>query len=223
MPSDWTDEEASLEAVEARPRERTKRGGRTIAAEEDVRLEELRLMAELARRAPEREVPSDFTSSVMDRIDRIERPLWTSLWLFLSRPRLVRVNVLNLLSGAGAVAFLILLLFVGVDRSVSKDAASLEGRGKEYVVRFSYFDPGAHQVYVAGSFNNWRKDQTPLLDRSGRGLWTGAVLVRPGSYEYMFVVDGRWVTDENALRYKDDGFGRKNAVLNLGFGDENAI
>ena len=34
-----------------------------------------------------------------------------------------------------------------------------------------------------------------------------------GRYEYMFVIDGAWVTDPNAIGHVDDGFGNRNAVL----------
>ncbi|MFC1572325.1 glycogen-binding domain-containing protein [Candidatus Eisenbacteria bacterium] len=39
--------------------------------------------------------------------------------------------------------------------------------------------------------------------------------MRQGRHEYMFVVDGEWMTDNNAAFYVDDGFGNQNAVLHL--------
>jgi hypothetical protein len=226
MGYDWTDQDAVIEAVEGGLRE-TGRGKAGVegmdSAEEERRLGDLRRIADLARKAPDREVPSNFTAGVMERIGRGDRSWRAAFWVFLSRPRHIRVNLLHLLSGTGALAFLILFLVTGVDRPILKNTASLQETKKEYVVRFSYFDPEARHVYVSGSFNNWRKDQSPLVDPSGRGLWIGAVVMKPGSYEYMFVVDGRWVTDEYALRHKEDGFGRKNAVLTLGIDDEKAI
>ena len=38
--------------------------------------------------------------------------------------------------------------------------------------------------------------------------------IQPGVHKYMFVIDGtEWVTDPDAERYAEDGFGNRNAVL----------
>jgi hypothetical protein len=36
-----------------------------------------------------------------------------------------------------------------------------------------------------------------------------------GAYEYMFLVDGHWMTDPAASETRPDGFGRANGVLRL--------
>ena len=46
--------------------------------------------------------------------------------------------------------------------------------------------------------------------------WVATLLLPPDSYEYMFVVDNdTWVSDPLALTTRDDGFGSRNAVLDL--------
>lgn len=72
--------------------------------------------------------------------------------------------------------------------------------------------PGARQVFVAGSFNEWKPDRTPLLHR-GNGHWVGDLAVGAGRYEYLFVVDGQWLTDPNAKESVQNPFGGKNSVL----------
>jgi len=59
--------------------------------------------------------------------------------------------------------------------------------------------------------------QTNILeDTEGDGIWTGTLKLEPGRYEYMFVLDGeKWFPDPNALRYVKDGFGNKNAILEI--------
>ena len=75
---------------------------------------------------------------------------------------------------------------------------------------------GARSVVVAGDFNEWRTDATPLVDDDGDGVFVGTVSLARGTYDYMFVVDGeRWVPDPYASQYRDDGFGQHNAVLRL--------
>jgi len=83
-------------------------------------------------------------------------------------------------------------------------------------VQFVLADKSARSVTVAGDFNDWKVDSTPLIDTDGDGVWTGLVALRPGQHKYMFVIDGkRWVTDPEAERYIDDGFGMRNAVVTV--------
>jgi 1,4-alpha-glucan branching enzyme len=71
-------------------------------------------------------------------------------------------------------------------------------------------------VAVAGDFNGWRTDDALLDDADGDGTFVGTLRLPPGSYAYMFVVDGdRWVTDPFAGTYRDDDFGHRNAVIRL--------
>ena len=83
-------------------------------------------------------------------------------------------------------------------------------------VQFILADHGAKTVTVAGDFNGWDVNATPLMDGDGNGVWTGLVALRPGAHKYMFFVDGkRWVTDPEAEHYIDDGFGMRNAVVTI--------
>ena len=85
-------------------------------------------------------------------------------------------------------------------------------------VRLVYVPPEGtdpERVYVAGDFNAWN-DQTTPLRRVG-DAWVTTLMLPPGEYEYMFVENGeRWVTDPLALRQRTDGFGGTNAVLDVG-------
>ncbi|HXX64572.1 MAG TPA: carbohydrate-binding module family 20 domain-containing protein [Bacteroidota bacterium] len=56
-------------------------------------------------------------------------------------------------------------------------------------VRFRFVDAKAHSVTVAGDFNSWSKDDSPLV-RDSAGNWTVVVQISPGAYQYKFVVDG---------------------------------
>ena len=76
-------------------------------------------------------------------------------------------------------------------------------------------EPGARTVGVAGDFNGWDPVQT-LLEPSASGAWTVTLPLEPGRYEYMFVVDGtQWIADPFAAEQQDDGFGSRNAVLDV--------
>jgi len=72
--------------------------------------------------------------------------------------------------------------------------------------------PGAKQVCVAGSFNGWKPERTPLA-LEGNGRWVGDLAVNPGRHEYLFVVDGQWLPDPNAKESVQNPFGGRNSVL----------
>lgn len=57
--------------------------------------------------------------------------------------------------------------------------------------RFELDAPAAARAFVAGTFNDWRPDATPMVREDG-GRWVADVEVAPGRHEYKFVVDGSW-------------------------------
>ena len=109
-----------------------------------------------------------------------------------------------------AAAILVVLLLPREQQSVTTDPATPT---TAILVEFRLEAPGATSVALAGDFNDWEADMV-LEDRDGDGVWTGRVPIEPGVHKYMFVIDGNeWVTDPDAERYSDDGFGNRNAVL----------
>jgi 1,4-alpha-glucan branching enzyme len=78
------------------------------------------------------------------------------------------------------------------------------------VARLTYSHHTAQSVAVAGSFNSWQPEQ---VTASGDGNWIKELTIAPGRYEYLFVVDGQWVTDPNAREHTPNPFGGLNSVL----------
>jgi len=64
-------------------------------------------------------------------------------------------------------------------------------------VRFDWFFPKARHVAVAGSFNNWHPTATPLK-HCAHGRWLLDIPLKPGRYEFRFVIDGQ-VLDHPAV------------------------
>ena len=83
-------------------------------------------------------------------------------------------------------------------------------------VEFSIYAPNAKKVTIAGDFNGWSKVADPLSDRDGDGIWKIIIPLKPGRYEYKFVVDDRWIADPSNPKMVDDGFGGKNSVIVVG-------
>jgi hypothetical protein len=104
-----------------------------------------------------------------------------------------------------------------VDASSSTvQPASATGPAETVWIRFRYTNNSADSVAVAGDFSQW--SPIPLSPRTvdGQTVWTGLVPVSRGEHEYQFVINGeRWVTDPLAPVTRSDGFGAKNAVLEL--------
>ena len=81
-------------------------------------------------------------------------------------------------------------------------------------VKVQYFDPFAHEVCVAGTFNDWRPEVTPMRHDT-KGDWTVELLLRPGAYEYRLLVDGQWKDDPMAKRFVGNAFGGLNCILEV--------
>jgi hypothetical protein len=79
---------------------------------------------------------------------------------------------------------------------------------------FKFAAKDAQQVCLVGSFNRWRVCDTPLRPTPD-GKWAVTVELPRGRYEYVFVVDGKWVADPAAPFKVEDGFGGQKAILLL--------
>jgi len=82
-------------------------------------------------------------------------------------------------------------------------------------VRLVMHAPDASSVSIAGSFNGWQGDTTPMT-RTADGTWHATVTLPRGRYEYLFVVDEtHWLNDPTAPLTAPDGFGQANAILDV--------
>jgi len=85
-----------------------------------------------------------------------------------------------------------------------------------FSVTFEYqpLTGGKHDVYLAGEFNNWSDKDIQLEEDNG--IYKTTIQLPKGKFTYKFVVDGNWVTDENAAEFVGDGFGGQNSVVFVG-------
>ena len=79
-------------------------------------------------------------------------------------------------------------------------------------VELSLNMPQARAAAVAGTFNNWNIQKTPMRKETGNA-WKATLSLAPGRYEYRFVVDGQWLSDPNAKESVPNKFGSTNSVL----------
>ena len=112
-----------------------------------------------------------------------------------------------------AVALIIFFAFTFIFNNLP-NTSSICSAKVQFSLKFN--NNKTHTVAIAGDFNSWNPGDNLLEDPDGDGIWTGTLKLKPGRYEYMFVVDGeKWFPDPNALRYVKDGFGNKNAILEI--------
>lgn len=163
--------------------------------------------------------PAWLESQVMRELPHQRGSAARRLLDWVLRPRTFRVRPATL-GGLAAAMLAALLLWpapptpVPAGETPVQATATRDDDGRVYV-QFVYVAPEAGAVHVAGDFNGWGPEGFELRDPDGDGVWTGRLPLSPGLHKYMFVVDGEWVTDPLAERYVDDGFGNRNALINV--------
>lgn len=80
--------------------------------------------------------------------------------------------------------------------------------------QFTYYQKGLESVSIVGGFNDWDSDSTKLTEVSP-GVWTVSMRLRPGVYEYQFILNGKQrVTDPTMPQVSSD-FGSPNSVVKV--------
>ncbi|MBI5068335.1 MAG: glycogen-binding domain-containing protein [Deltaproteobacteria bacterium] len=157
-------------------------------------------LSSLASALPAVEPSEGFEERVRARIRARPAPR-RGLWTWLRTPRLSPLGAL------GAVAAAVALVLVPGLRERPQPPQD------RLVARLALRAPEARRVSVAGDFNGWSTEATPLRRGPG-GAWTVELPLGPGRHQYQFVVDGTFVPDPAAPTV-DDGFGGRNAILDL--------
>ena len=81
-------------------------------------------------------------------------------------------------------------------------------------VTLSWRPPRPKKVFVAGDFYDWNTDSHPLtLDENGE--WKIELELTSGTYEYCFVVNGKWILDPTCETSVKNPFGSYNSVLTV--------
>jgi len=82
------------------------------------------------------------------------------------------------------------------------------------LISFKIYAPQAKKVNLAGSFNKWNlKKISAKTDKKGN--WSASVRLKPGRYEYKFLLDGVWVNDPHCPSSVTNAFGTQNSVIEV--------
>ncbi len=194
------EQQAMLDRIQADP---------ALKGEFDDMAQALRSV-ETSERMP---VPPFFTAEVMRKLPPRKAPLGRRVRDFLFKGRSLKWNMATAMAAVGLAALVLFQVVRSQNRPI--DTAAFSQQGQVVTVTMNLYAPQAHRVAVAGTFNKWKVD-TDILRKAENGYWTINILLKPGAYTYMFVVDGKtWVADPNAQLYDSDGFGGKNSVIRV--------
>jgi chromosome partitioning protein len=88
-------------------------------------------------------------------------------------------------------------------------------RQAEDAVMFTTLYPRAGTVQIAGDFNNWQPENTPLQKVGENGVWQIKLPMNKGKYRYRLVVDGQWQQDPYNEFTELNPYGEYNSVLEV--------
>ncbi len=69
-------------------------------------------------------------------------------------------------------------------------------------------------IYIVGDFNNWVADENSRLTREN-GSWKKDLSIKPGSYRYRFIIDGKWQEDPTNPNLEKNPFGEFDSLLKI--------
>jgi 1,4-alpha-glucan branching enzyme len=84
---------------------------------------------------------------------------------------------------------------------------------KKGTARFVMIPPGgAKEVLLSGDFSNWK---TVPMQRQKNGSYVVELPLAAGTYEYKFIVDGRWTADPDNTRWSMNPHGTLNSIAQV--------
>jgi 1,4-alpha-glucan branching enzyme len=75
--------------------------------------------------------------------------------------------------------------------------------------------PRARSVQIAGDFNNWMPENTPMEKINNNGVWQIKLPLNRGKYRYRLVVDGQWQQDPYNELIEINPYGEYNSVIEV--------
>ena len=112
---------------------------------------------------------------------------------------------------------------VTMPRSQTHPLANVDAKLSDYygvnqvndAVVFVTLYPHAESVQIAGDFNNWQPQKTPMQKIGSSGVWQTKLKLPAGKYRYRLVVDGQWQQDPYNEMTELNPFGGYNSVIKV--------
>jgi hypothetical protein len=104
----------------------------------------------------------------------------------------------------------------GSETSISDKLSDYYGVNQvDDAIVFVTLYPRAEVVQVAGDFNNWQPEGTPMTKVGENGVWKTEMKLPAGRYRYRLVVDGQWQKDPYNEETELNPFGELNSVIEM--------
>jgi len=154
-----------------------------------------------------------------DRRESTRRP-----WIV--RPWTLRVSPIGAFAAAAALVGVVAIgvwqvrpvdqVQVAVQPIEGGNLVPVSNSGEEPLVvqQFTFYRAGVKSLALVGEFNSWDEHSTPMTEVS-RGVWTVSVALRPGVYEYQFIVDGTKRETDPTMPKVESDFGSPNSVVTV--------
>jgi len=143
---------------------------------------------------------------------------------WLMQPWTVRVSPIGAFAAAAALVGVVTLGAmrlsaidqVQVANNQVTDLVPVADVGAEPLVlkQFTYYQKGLKSVNLVGQFNDWDADSTALTEVS-EGVWTVTLRLRPGVYEYQFMLNGAQRVTDPTMPQTSSDFGSPNSVVTV--------
>jgi hypothetical protein len=143
---------------------------------------------------------------------------------WIMRPWTVRVSPIGAFAAAAALTAVVAMgamrLSAGGEAQVTAndigDVVQVSDVGAEPLVlhQFTYYQKGLKSISLVGQFNDWDADSTALTEVS-EGVWTVTLRLRPGVYEYQFILNGQQRVTDPTMPQTSSDFGSPNSVVTV--------
>jgi len=89
-----------------------------------------------------------------------------------------------------------------------------KSENQKHIITFDSENKTYKTVQVKGEMNAWNPNNTNLALENG--MWKTEIEIKPGTYQYLFVVDGKEMLDPKNPEKNSNGMGGFNSVLKIG-------
>jgi hypothetical protein len=143
---------------------------------------------------------------------------------WIVRPWTLRVSPVSAFAAAAALVGVIAIGSWQLRAPESMQVASVPANGSSLtpvansgveplvVHQFTYYQKGIKSISLVGQFNDWDPASTTLVEESP-GVWTVSVALRPGVYEYQFILNGTQRVTDPTMPQTSNDFGSPNSVV----------
>lgn len=82
-------------------------------------------------------------------------------------------------------------------------------------VTFKLEAPQDALVQIAGDFTNWQPEKLELKENSAGPIWQIVKRLGRGTYQYKYLVNGRWISDPSNGTTRENCYGNANSVISV--------